>query len=72
MWGEGLDLGQDFILCPPGDTPLLADGRLRKAYATWEGRVSKSAKGSFRRRRLSAKGAADRFEWILEVVKDLR
>ena len=35
----GLDLGQDFLLCPPGDTPLLADGRLRKAYATWEGRA---------------------------------
>lgn len=23
---------QEFLLCPPGDTPLLADGRLRKAY----------------------------------------
>eukprot|EP00434_Breviolum_minutum_P043818 symbB.v1.2.039078.t1/scaffold6336.1/size18949/2 len=23
---------KEFLLCPPGDTPLLADGRLRKAY----------------------------------------
>lgn len=26
-------LSEEFVLCPPADTPLLADGRLRKAFA---------------------------------------
>lgn len=26
---------KEFILCPPGDTAKLVDGRLRKAYASW-------------------------------------
>jgi len=26
---------KEFVLCPPGDTPFLVDGRLRKAYAAW-------------------------------------
>lgn len=26
---------KEFVLCPPGDTSRLVDGRLRKAYATW-------------------------------------
>lgn len=28
---------KEFLLCPPGDTKYLVDGRLRKAYKTWRG-----------------------------------
>lgn len=28
---------KEFLLCPPGDTTHLVDGRLRKAYKTWRG-----------------------------------
>lgn len=28
---------KEFLLCPPGDTSYLVDGRLRKAYKTWRG-----------------------------------
>lgn len=28
---------KEFLLCPPGDTTHLVDGRLRKAYKTWQG-----------------------------------
>ncbi|CAJ1450544.1 unnamed protein product, partial [Effrenium voratum] len=41
---------KEFVLCPPADTPLLSDGRLRKAFATWEpgangGSFSRKAEG---------------------------
>mmetsp|Transcript_30878 Transcript_30878/g.96063 ORF Transcript_30878/g.96063 Transcript_30878/m.96063 type:complete len:362 (+) Transcript_30878:49-1134(+) len=36
---------KEFLLCPPGDTQFLVDGRLRKAYARW----SDEAGGSFAR-----------------------
>ncbi|CAK9056783.1 unnamed protein product [Durusdinium trenchii] len=45
---------KEFLLCPPGDTPLLADGRLRKAYATWQ--ASEGSKGNFERK---AEGLSD-------------
>jgi len=43
---------KEFLLCPPGDTGKLVDGRLRKAYATWSpgpdgraGSFARSAEG---------------------------
>ncbi|CAE7429143.1 JMJD7 [Symbiodinium natans] len=44
---------KEFLLCPPGDTDHLVDGRLRKAYATWEksggGEGASSTSGTFSR-----------------------
>lgn len=34
---------KEFLLCPPGDTPYLVDGRIRKAYAKWSDDVGGSS-----------------------------
>eukprot|EP00440_Ansanella_granifera_P043521 gb/GFBE01047175.1/.p1 GENE.gb/GFBE01047175.1/~~gb/GFBE01047175.1/.p1 ORF type:complete len:367 (+),score=75.49 gb/GFBE01047175.1/:1-1101(+) len=40
---------KEFVLCPPGDTRYLVDGRLRKAYATWQASAGEGSKGVFER-----------------------
>lgn len=41
---------KEFVLCPPGDTVHLVEGRLRKAYATWHPpRISEGGMGHFER-----------------------
>jgi len=40
---------KEFVLCPPGDSAKLTDGRLRKAYASWRSDEAGASPGTFER-----------------------